>query len=111
MKAANAMFSYLENLEQILAPNQVFSDPLFLRVNRREIGLYRQSIEIDHKQFQIIDPSSYGLWHHGHPEASVILLVVPLTDYCKFSDGNTERVRRTLAVVEKGSMTDFECIE
>ena len=107
MKAANTMSSYLENLEKILTPHQILSDPLFLRVHLREIGLYRQSIEINHKQCHIIDPSSYEKWHHCLPEASVIVFVVSLTGYCEFPDGNIQTVRRTLAVVGKGSMTDF----
>ena len=106
-KAANAVFSYLENLEQILAPNQVLSDPLFLRVNRREVGVYRQPIEIDHKQCHIIDPSSYRKWVYCFNKANVIIFVVSLTSYCEFSHGDTQTVRKTLALLDKGRETEL----
>lgn len=106
-KAANAVFSYLENLEQILVPNQTLSDPLFLRVNRRGLGVYRQSIEIDRTQCHILDPSSPKKWVYGFDEANVIIFVVSLTSYHEFSYGDTRVVRGTLALVDKGSMTNF----
>ena len=105
-KAANAGFSYLENLEQILAPDQVLSDSLFLRVNLRGLGVYRQPIEIDHMQYHIIDPSSPKKLHPYFQEANVIVFVVSLTSYYEFSDGDTQTVRGTLALVEKGRMTE-----
>ena len=106
-KAANAVFSYLENLEQVLEADQILSDPLFLRVNRREIGVYRQPIEIDKKQYQIVDPSSYRKWNHVFNKANVVIFVVSLTSYCEFSDGDTEMVRRTLALLDKGRKTEL----
>ena len=105
-KAANAASIYLESLEQILAPDQVLSDTLFLRVNRRGLGVGRRLIEIDHMQYQILDPLSLKKWHYGFNEADVIVFVVSLTSYYEFSDGDTQTVR-TLTLVDKGRMTDF----
>ena len=106
-KSADAVFSYLKNLEQSSWPNHVLSDPLFLRVNRGGLGVDRQPIEIDHMQYHVLDPSSPKKWHHSFNEADVIVFVVSLTSYCEFSDGDTQTVREALALIEKGRMTDF----
>ena len=106
-KAANAVFSYLERLEQMLETDQVLSDPLFLRVNLRGLGVYRQPIEIDHMKYHIIDPSSPKKWHRCFNEANVIVFVVSLTSYYERSDRDTQTVRWTLALIEKSRMTDY----
>ena len=71
-----------------MAPN-LLSDPLFLRVNRRGLGIYRKPIEIDHTRYHVLDPSQRNKWRHGYREANVILFVVSLTSYYEFSDDQT----------------------
>ena len=106
-KAANAVFSYLENLEQNISPNYALSDTLFLSVTRRGLGVHRKPIEIDHTQYHILDASS-NKWQHCFNEADVVVFVVSLTSYCEFPYGDTQTVRGTLALVlvENGRMTD-----
>lgn len=67
------------NLEQVLAPNQVISDSIFLRVNRRGLSVY------------------------GHAclrDVDVVIFVFSLTSYYQFSDGDTKTVRGILALIE-----------
>lgn len=88
------------NLEQVLAPNQVISDSIFLRVNRRGLGLYGQSININHTPYEVFDRSWGGGWLACPLDVDVNIFVFSLTSYYQFSDGDTKTVRGTLALIE-----------
>lgn len=88
------------NLEQVLAPNQVISDSIFLRVNRRGLGVYGQPININHMPYEVFDPSSPNKWHACLRDVDVVIFVFSLTSYYQFSDGDTKTVRGILALIE-----------
>lgn len=85
------------NLEQVLAPNQVISDSIFLRINRRGLGVYGQPIDINHTPYEVFDPSSPKKWHAYLRDVDVVIFVFSLTSYYQFSDGDTKTVRNTRA--------------
>ena len=73
------------NLEHLLTPDQIVSDSIFLRVNRGGLGIYRQPININHTQYQVLDPSLPIKFTDYGDDADVIFIAVSLTSYYKFS--------------------------
>lgn len=88
------------NLEQVLAPNQVISDSIFLRVNRRGLGLHAQPININHTPYAVFDRSSGDGWLACPLDVDVNIFVFSLTSYYQSSDGDTKTVRGILALIE-----------
>ena len=76
------------------------SDSMFLRANRRGLGVYRQPIDIDHTQYEILDPSSTDKWQHCKYDNGVVIFVVSLISYYHYSYGDSETVRGILMPLE-----------
>ena len=94
---ADTVASYMENLEQLFDDEQFISDDVFLRSNRRGSGVYKQLINIDDTQYQVLDPSSATKWVHCL-EVDVIIYVASLSSYYQVS--RTREVRIAVALKE-----------
>ena len=93
---ADTVASYMENLEQLFDGEQLISDDIFLRSNRRGLGVYKQPINIDDTQYQVSDPSSPNVWVHCHVDVDVIIYVASLSSYYQAS--RISDVRKAVAL-------------
>ena len=87
----------MENFEQLFDDEQIISDDMFLRSNRRGLGVYKQHINIDDTQYQVLDPSSATKWVHCL-EVDVIIYVASLSSYYQAS--HISDVRMAIALKE-----------
>ena len=95
---ADTVASCMENLEQLFDGEQLISDDMFLRSNRRGLGVYKQLINIEDTQYQVSDPSSPKLWVHCHVDVDVIIFVASLSSYYQAS--RISSVRKAVALKE-----------
>ena len=98
-RAANAVFSIMENSEQLFTPSQTMSNSIFLRLSRKGLGLYKQPINIDHTPYQIFDPSSRNKWFYCLQDVDVIIFVASLSGYYRREDGDVMMVKGILASI------------
>ena len=94
---ADTVASYMENLAQLFDDEQFISDDMFLRSNRRGLGVYKQPINIDDTQYQVLDPSSATKWVHCL-DVDVIIYVASLSSYYQAS--HISDVRMAVALKE-----------